>query len=329
MKILVTGAAGFIGAHVSAALCAQGYQVVGIDNLNNYYDTKLKHARLDDILSNESFKFQCADITDSALINELFNNEKFERVIHLAGQAGIRYSIEEPMAYGESNLMGHLTILEACRHHNVGHLVYASSSSIYGLNTKVPFSTSDSVDTPVSLYAATKKANELMAHSYSQLYGLPTTGLRFFTVYGPWGRPDMALFKFTKAIIAGEPIDVYNHGELSRDFTYIDDIVEAVIRVQDRVPDSYNVDTQAKVAPYKLYNIGNGAPVKLVDFINCIEDAIGVKAQKNLLPMQAGDVEKTWADCDDLYQDIDFKPNTDLKDGVEAFVAWYRDYYHV
>ena len=304
MKYLVTGAAGFIGSQVAQTLALQGHLVVGIDNLNDYYDPALKHARLERISTEltaqncqENFQFVRLNIADREAVAQLFANEKFERVIHLAAQAGVRYSIDNPMAYVDSNLVGMMTILEGCRHHKVQHLVYASSSSVYGNQEKVPFSETDAVDTPISLYAATKKANELMAHTYSHLYQLPTTGLRFFTVYGPWGRPDMAPWKFTKAILAGQAIDVYNHGKLMRDFTYIDDIVEGIIRIQDKVPGSADYPTQLAANPfYALYNIGNNQPVALEDFIAAIEQAAGVTAQKNYLPMQAGDVYQTYAD---------------------------------
>ncbi|BDM65188.1 NAD-dependent epimerase [Shewanella sp. NFH-SH190041] len=333
MKYLVTGAAGFIGAKVSERLCILGHKVIGIDNLNDYYDVNLKQARLDTLSSFADFHFIKMDLSDRPRIASLFAEEKFDRVIHLAAQAGVRYSLENPMAYADSNLIGHLAILEGCRHNKVEHLVYASSSSVYGLNQKMPFSTCDSVDHPVSLYAATKKANELMAHSYSHLYGIPTTGLRFFTVYGPWGRPDMALFKFTKAIIEGEAIDVYNNGNLSRDFTYIDDIVEGIIRVQDKVPEpNYNwtvdVGTPASSsAPYRVFNIGNGSPVKLLDFIAALEDALGIEANKNLMSMQPGDVHATWADTVDLFNEVGYKPKVDVNSGVKRFVEWYKEFY--
>ena len=335
MKYLVTGAAGFIGAKVSERLCALGHEVVGIDNLNDYYDVNLKHARLEIVSSLTGFRYVKMDLADREGIASLFAEEKFDRVIHLAAQAGVRYSLENPMAYADSNLVGHLAILEGCRHHQVKHLIYASSSSVYGLNQKMPFATGDSVDHPISLYAATKKANELMSHSYSHLYGIPTTGLRFFTVYGPWGRPDMALFKFTKAIIEGEAIDVYNNGNLSRDFTYIDDIVEGIIRVQDKAPQS-NADWSVEAgtpasssAPYRVFNIGNGSPVKLLDFITALEDALGIEAKKNMLPMQPGDVHATWADTEDLFNAIGYKPQVDVKTGVKRFVDWSRDFYTV
>jgi len=333
MKFLVTGAAGFIGSKVAEELALQGHQVVGIDNLNDYYDPALKLARLERIkqrlsASNQTalFRFIKLDLADRDGIANLFASEQFQRVIHLGAQAGVRYSIDNPMAYVDSNLIGMMTILEGCRHHKVEHLVYASSSSVYGNQHKVPFSETDPVDTPISLYAATKKSNELMAHTYSHLYQLPTTGLRFFTVYGPWGRPDMAPWKFTKAILEGKAIDVYNHGQLMRDFTYIDDIVEGVLRIQDRVPATAGYPTQLESNPYyALYNIGNNQPVALEDFIGAIELAAGVKAQKNYLPMQAGDVYQTFADVTKLSATADFKPATLLIDGMQQFVAWYRE----
>ncbi|BAE74644.1 UDP-glucose 4-epimerase [Sodalis glossinidius str. 'morsitans'] len=333
MKFLVTGAAGFIGYHVSGRLLADGHQVVGIDNLSDYYDVSLKQARLDGLQAVKTFRFQKLDLADQQGIASLFASERFTRVIHLGAQAGVRYSLENPLAYGDANLIGHLNILEGCRHNQVQHLLYASSSSVYGLNRKLPFSMDDTVDHPVSLYAATKKANELMAHTYAHLYQLPTTGLRFFTVYGPWGRPDMALFKFTRAMLNGERIDVYNGGEMLRDFTYIDDIVEAIVRLQDviPVPDAgWTVETgspAASSAPYRVYNIGNSQPVKLMDYIEALEDALGIQAEKNLLPMQPGDVLETSADTQELYRAIGFKPQTPVTEGVKRFVKWYRDYY--
>ena len=334
MKFLVTGAAGFIGSHVSKRLLDAGHEVVGIDNLNDYYDPNLKLARLE-LLKSESFTFHKLDLADREGMAALFANEKFDRVIHLAAQAGVRYSLENPHAYADANLVGHLNVLEGCRHNKVQHLLYASSSSVYGLNRKMPFSTDDSVDHPVSLYAATKKANELMSHSYSHLYGLPTTGLRFFTVYGPWGRPDMALFKFTKAILAGESIDVYNHGEMHRDFTYIDDITEAIVRLQAVIPQadpSWTVEQGSPAtssAPYHVYNIGNNSPVKLMEYITALEQALGVTARKNMLPMQPGDVMDTSADTAELYRDIGFKPETSVEEGVKRFVDWYKAFYQV
>lgn len=334
MKYLVTGAAGFIGFHVSQRLLAAGHQVVGIDNLNNYYDISLKQARLDQ-LSSADFHFVKMDLADTSAMAALFAEHKFDRVIHLAAQAGVRYSLENPHAYAQANLVGHLNVLEGCRHNKVQHLLYASSSSVYGLNRKMPFSTDDSVDHPVSLYAATKKANELMSHTYSHLYGLPTTGLRFFTVYGPWGRPDMALFKFTKAILDGKSIDVYNYGKMKRDFTYIDDIVEAIIRLQDVIPvanSDWTVETGSPAtssAPYRVYNIGNSSPVELMDYITALEEAIGVKAEKNMMPMQPGDVLETSAETQPLYDLVGFRPQTSVKDGVKNFVDWYRAFYNV
>ena len=340
MKFLVTGAAGFIGFHVATKLCQMGHQVVGLDNLNDYYDVSLKQVRLATLADSAqclqgSFRFVKLDLADRDGVANLFATEQFNRVIHLAAQAGVRYSIDNPLAYADSNLIGHLTILEGCRHHKVEHLVYASSSSVYGLNNKTPFSTSDSIDHPISLYAATKKSNELMSHTYSHLYHLPTTGLRFFTVYGPWGRPDMALFKFTKAIVAGEAIDVYNHGDMRRDFTYIDDIVEGVIRVQDIVPvvdTSWLVETGSPAqssAPYRIFNIGNGNPVKLMDFIDSLESSLGMSARKNMMPMQAGDVYQTYAEVEDLFTVTGYKPQVSIAQGVERFVQWYRQFYKV
>ncbi|APG18786.1 protein CapI [Kosakonia radicincitans] len=334
MKFLVTGAAGFIGFHVSERLLQAGYQVVGIDNLNDYYDVSLKQARLD-LLASPGFSFHKIDLADRENMAQLFATEKFDRVIHLAAQAGVRYSLENPHVYAESNLIGHLNVLEGCRHNKVQHLLYASSSSVYGLNRKMPFSTDDSVDHPVSLYAATKKANELMSHTYSHLYGLPTTGLRFFTVYGPWGRPDMALFKFTKAMLEGKSIDVYNYGKMKRDFTYIDDIVEAIVRMQEVIPQAnpaWTVETgtpASSSAPYHVYNIGNSSPVELMDYITALEEALGIEAQKNMLPIQPGDVLETSADTQPLYETIGFKPQTSVKEGVKRFVEWYRDFYKV
>lgn len=335
MNFLVTGAAGFIGFHVSQRLLAAGHQVVGIDNLNDYYDVNLKQARLNLIKADSGFTFIEMDLADRDAMASLFDQHTFQRVIHLGAQAGVRYSIENPHAYADSNLIGHLNILEGCRHHKIEHLLYASSSSVYGLNRKMPFSTEDSVDHPVSLYAATKKANELMSHTYSHLYQLPTTGLRFFTVYGPWGRPDMALFKFTRAMIAGEAIDVYNQGQMKRDFTYIDDIAEAIVRLQDVIPqqdDKWTVETGSPAtssAPYRVYNIGNSQPVTLMNYIEAIEKALGITAKKNLMPMQPGDVLETSADTEALYKAIGFKPQTGVEEGVKNFVDWYRDFYRV
>lgn len=333
MKILLTGAAGFIGSTTSHRLLARGDEVVGLDNLNDYYSVQLKQDRLARLTPQKGFRFVQMDVADRAGIEKLFAEEKFDRVIHLAAQAGVRYSLKNPQAYVDANVVGFMNILEGCRHSAVQHLVYASSSSVYGGNTKMPFSEHDSVDHPVSMYAATKKANELMAHTYSHLFGLPTTGLRFFTVYGPWGRPDMALFLFTKAILEGKPIDVFNHGNMQRDFTYVDDIVEGVIRVLDRVatPDSgYRAeapDPGTSNVPYRVFNIGNHNPVPLLDFIACIEDALGMKAQKNLLPLQDGDVPATYADVDALRDWVGFTPATDIRTGVGRFVDWYRGYY--
>ncbi|MDM6926741.1 NAD-dependent epimerase, partial [Klebsiella michiganensis] len=323
---------GFIGFHTCKRLLEAGHEVVGLDNMNDYYDVNLKQARLD-LLQSPLFSFHKIDLADRARMEQLFVSEKFDRVIHLAAQAGVRYSLENPHAYADSNLLGFLNILEGCRHNNVEHLLYASSSSVYGLNRKMPFSTEDSVDHPVSLYAATKKANELMAHTYSHLYGIPTTGLRFFTVYGPWGRPDMALFKFTKAMLEGKSIDVYNHGKMKRDFTYIDDIVEAIIRLQNVLPNEdheWSVESGSPAtssAPYRVYNIGNSSPVELMDYITALEEALGMEAVKNMMPMQPGDVMETSADTAALYNTIDFKPETSVKKGVENFVGWYKKYY--
>lgn len=334
MKFLVTGAAGFIGFYVSKRFLAAGHQVVGIDNLNDYYDVNLKQARLD-LLKHDNFSFYKIDLADREKMAALFADERFERVINLAAQAGVRYSLENPNAYADANLIGFLNILEGCRHNNVQHLLYASSSSVYGMNRKMPFSTDDSVDHPVSLYAATKKANELMAHTYSHLYSLPTTGLRFFTVYGPWGRPDMALFKFTKAMLEGKSIDVYNFGKMKRDFTYIDDIAEAIIRLQDVIPEKdphWAVETGSPAtssAPYRVYNIGNSSPVELMDYINALEEALGIEANKNMMPLQPGDVLETSADTKALYDVIGFKPETSVKEGVKNFVEWYRNFYKV
>jgi UDP-glucuronate 4-epimerase len=333
MKILVTGAAGFIGFHTAKALLDRGDHVVGLDNLNDYYDVALKQARLAQLEGRNGFNFAKIDLEDRTSMEDMFAREKFDRVIHLAAQAGVRYSIENPHAYVSSNLTGFMNILEGCRHNDVDHLVYASSSSVYGANTARPFSIHQNVDHPLSLYAATKKSNELMAHTYAHLYGLPVTGLRFFTVYGPWGRPDMALFLFTKNILAGEPIDVFNNGEHSRDFTYIDDIVEGVVRSVDRVAapsegwDSDAPDPGTSAAPYRLYNIGNNDPVQLMDYIACIEKALGKKATKNFLPLQPGDVPETYANIDDLTRDIGYQPATKIEDGIAKFIEWYREYY--
>ena len=335
MKILLTGAAGFIGMTTALRLLARGDEVVGLDNLNDYYDVSLKQNRLNRLLPHPGFRFVKLDVADRAGMADLFAAEKFDRVIHLAAQAGVRYSLQNPHAYIESNVVGFANILEGCRHARVQHLVYASSSSVYGGNTKMPFSEHDSVDHPVSLYAATKKANELMAHTYSHLYGLPTTGLRFFTVYGPWGRPDMALFLFTKAILEGRAIDVFNHGKMQRDFTYVDDIVEGVIRVIDRIAspnaayDASRADPASSNVPYRVFNIGNNNPVPLLDFIGCIENALGKKAEKNLLPLQDGDVPETYANTDALNEWVGFVPGTSIEQGIGRFVAWYREYYKV
>ncbi|MEP2600599.1 MAG: NAD-dependent epimerase [Paraglaciecola sp.] len=332
MKYLITGAAGFIGNFVAERLCELGHQVVGLDNLNDYYDPKLKYARLDRLKAFDNFVFIKLDLADREEMSLLFANEKFDRVIHLAAQAGVRYSIENPFAYIDSNIVGMMSILEGCRHNNVKHLIYASSSSVYGANKKIPFSTEDNVDFPVSLYAATKKSNELMAHTYSHLYSSPTTGLRFFTVYGPWGRPDMAPFLFTDAVANDRSIKVFNNGKMQRDFTYIDDIVEGIIRIQDVVPSVNNTesnkkdDEQVGSPLYKVYNIGNNQPVELEQFIKCIENALDKKATKNYLPMQDGDVVRTFADVTELEKAINFKPKTDLQYGINNFVAWYKEW---
>ena len=330
MKYLVTGAAGFIGNFVSERLCEMGHEVIGLDNLNDYYDPALKHARLERIKHLTQFRFVKMDLADRDGIANLFKDEKFDRVIHLAAQAGVRYSIENPMAYIDSNLVGTATILEGCRHNKVQHLVYASSSSVYGMNEKMPFSTDDAVDHPVSLYAATKKSNELMAHSYSHLYDLPTTGLRFFTVYGPWGRPDMAPYLFTDAILNNREIKVFNNGKMKRDFTYIDDIVEGIIRIQDVIPardvENTNTSPASSKAPYRVFNIGNNEPIALMTFIESIEKAAGKIADKNYMPMQAGDVPATFADIDSLQKEVGFKPNTNIEYGMQQFVDWYKAY---
>ncbi|WP_019866614.1 NAD-dependent epimerase [Methylovulum miyakonense] len=335
MKVLVTGAAGFIGSTLSLKLLARGDVVVGIDNLNDYYDVNLKLARLERLRAHKNFRFLKLDIADKPAMEALFSTEKFQKVMHLAAQAGVRYSITHPHAYIDSNIVGFLNVLEGCRHHNVEHLAYASSSSIYGANTNMPFSIHHNVDHPVSLYAASKKANELMAHTYSHLYRLPTTGLRFFTVYGPWGRPDMSLFLFTRSILEGKPIDVFNFGNHRRDFTYIDDIVEGVIRVIDK-PAQPNIgwagetpDPGTSTAPYRVYNIGNNSPVHLLTFIETLEQCLGKTAIKNLLPLQLGDVPDTYADVSDLVNDLDYKPDTLLADGIQRFVEWYKDFYRI
>ena len=351
MKILVTGTAGFIGFHLAKRLLERGDEVVGLDNINDYYDVRVKYGRLREtgIEGDETieyakpikskkygnYTFTKLNLEDRAAIEELFEKERFDAVCNLAAQAGVRYSLTNPHAYVDSNIVGFVNLLEACRHTDVGHLAYASSSSVYGLNETMPFSVHDNVDHPISLYAASKKSNELMAHTYSHLYNLPTTGLRFFTVYGPWGRPDMALFLFTKAILEGRPIDVYNYGEMQRDFTYIDDIVEGLVRVIDRPPkgnpdwSGKHPDPGSSKAPYKIYNIGNNHPVKLMDFITAIEEAIGKEAKKNLLPIQPGDVPATYADVEDLIRDMGYKPETPIREGIERFVEWYRKFYGV
>jgi len=335
MKVLVTGAAGFIGMHTSLQLLARGDEVIGLDNLNDYYEVSLKESRLANLSKHEKFTFVKLDVADRVGMEQLFATYKPQRVIHLAAQAGVRYSLTNPHAYIDSNLVGFTNILECCRHHSVEHLVYASSSSVYGCNAKLPFSEHDSVDHPVSLYAATKKANELMAHTYSHLYGLPTTGLRFFTVYGPWGRPDMALFLFTRAIIQGKPIDVFNHGNMIRDFTYIDDIVEGVVRGTDKPAephpafDAMSPDPATSNVPYRVFNIGNNQPTKLMAYIDALEQAIGTSAIKKFLPMQPGDVLATAANTDLLDEWVGFKPNTPVAEGVARFVEWYRSYYRV
>jgi UDP-glucuronate 4-epimerase len=334
-NILVTGSAGFIGYHVSQRLLKNGYPVIGIDNLNDYYDVNLKKARLTRLETNPQFSFIKMDIAERQQMSSLFEKEKPEIVVHLAAQAGVRYSLINPYAYLESNLTGFLNILEGCRSIKIQHLVFASSSSVYGANTQMPFSIHHNVDHPVSLYAATKKANELMAHTYACLYNLPCTGLRFFTVYGPWGRPDMALFLFTKAILEDRPIDVYNNGKMQRDFTYIDDIVEGIIRVIHKIPEpdqnwsGDRPDPATSFAPYKIYNIGNNNPVELLEFIHTIEKQLGKKVRMNLLPIQPGDVPKTYADIDDLMKDVDFRPITPIQDGIRHFVRWYREYYKI
>lgn len=324
MRILVTGAAGFIGSRLTERLIARGDEVLGYDNLNDYYDPTLKDARLARLTPLPDFSFVKGSLEDRETLEAAFDAFKPDRVVNLAAQAGVRYSLENPRAYIDSNIVGFLNILEACRHRGVEHLVYASSSSVYGANRKLPFAVEDSVDHPVSLYAASKKSNELMAHTYSHLFGLPTTGLRFFTVYGPWGRPDMALFLFTKKILAGEPIDVFNHGRHTRDFTYIDDIVESIVRLRLKPPRP----AEGK-PPCQLFNIGRGQPVRLLHFVECLEDALGIKAQRDYLPLQAGDVLETWADVSSLARWIDFSPGTSLEHGVNAFVGWYRDFYRV
>jgi UDP-glucuronate 4-epimerase len=349
-KILVTGTAGFIGYHVAQRLIARGDEVVGMDSINDYYDPTIKYGRLantgiekDRIEYNklipsstaENYRFIQLNLEDKQNIEALFAKQKFDKVCHLAAQAGVRYSLINPQAYIDSNIVGFVNILENCRHTDVQHLAYASSSSVYGLNESMPFSSRDNVDHPVSLYAASKKSNELMAHTYSHLFNLPTTGLRFFTVYGPWGRPDMALFLFTKAILEDRPIDVFNYGKMRRDFTYVDDIVEGVIRVIDRPPQGNPdwtgaaPDPSSSKAPYKIYNIGNSSPVELMDFIEAVEKALGKQAQKNMLPIQPGDVPATWADVSDLIEDLEYQPNTSIQDGVERFITWYKEFYSI
>jgi UDP-glucuronate 4-epimerase len=350
MKVLVTGTAGFIGSYTAVRLAESGNEVFGIDNVNDYYDVNLKYGRLQrDGIGREpaekgqevrstrfpNYRFKRMDLKDGRELEQLFSRERFERVCHLAAQAGVRYSLTHPHSYVEANIVGFLNILESCRHHGVGHLAYASSSSVYGLNERFPFSTRDNVDHPISLYAASKKSNELMAHTYSHLFRIPTTGLRFFTVYGPWGRPDMALFLFAKAILEGKPIEVFNQGNMKRDFTYIDDIVSGIVKVLNRPPEGdpswsgKNPDPSRSNAPYRIYNIGNNSPVGLMDFIGAIEAAIGREAKKNFLPMQPGDVPVTWANVDDLVKDLGYKPSVPVREGVERFVKWYLDYYRI
>ena len=335
MKILVTGSSGFIGFHLSKKLLSMGYEIIGLDNMNDYYEPSLKEARLGKLLHHECFKFYHADLVDRVNIQTVFSENQIDVVVNLAAQAGVRYSIENPYAYIDSNIVGFINVLEMCRQNNVKQLIYASSSSVYGANTKLPFSVHDTIDHPLSLYAATKKANELMAHTYSSLYNLPTTGLRFFTVYGPWGRPDMALFKFTKNIIEGQPIDIYNNGKMMRDFTFVDDIVESISRLIHKPArpnpnwSGENPDPGTSYAPYKVYNIGNNSPVYLMDFISAIEEKLGKVAVKNFMPLQDGDVPATYANVDDLFQEIDFKPKTSIKDGVDKFVDWYLEYYQI
>ncbi|MBW2596650.1 MAG: NAD-dependent epimerase [Deltaproteobacteria bacterium] len=332
-RVLVTGAAGFIGFHLSRRLLKDGYNVTGIDNLSPYYDVKLKEARLERLTPFENFSFHKIDLSDRKSLEAVFNNTKYDVVVNLAAQAGVRYSIKNPHAYVDSNIVGFVNLLECCRHKDVKHLVFASSSSVYGANTKMPFSVHNNVDHPVSLYAATKKANELMAHTYSHLYGMHCTGLRFFTVYGPWGRPDMALFLFTKAILEEKPIKVFNHGRMQRDFTYIDDITEGVVRIMGRLPEpdptwnGDNPDPGTSYARYKIYNIGNNNPVELMEFIGVIEKALGKKAEKEFLELQPGDVPATYADIDDLIKDVGFKPETSIEAGIKRFILWYNDYY--
>jgi len=334
-RILVTGAAGFIGFHLTQRLLARGDEVVGLDDLNDYYRVQLKHDRLSQLVGQERFRFIKMDLADRERMPAVFKDEQFDVVINLAAQAGVRYSLENPHAYIDANIVGFTNVLEGCRHNGVKHLVYASSSSVYGGNTTMPFSIHHNIDHPISLYAATKKANELMAHTYSHLYGLPTTGLRFFTVYGPWGRPDMALFLFTEAIVSGQPINVFNNGKMRRDFTYVADIVEGIMRVADNIPtgdsnwSSANPDPATSASPYRVYNIGNNQPVELMYLIEVLENCLGMKAEKNFMEMQPGDVPATFADVDDLIRDVDFKPATPIETGVANFVEWYREYHHV
>ncbi|MEN8247053.1 MAG: NAD-dependent epimerase [Thermodesulfobacteriota bacterium] len=334
-KVLVTGAAGFIGFHLSRRLLAHGCEVVGLDNLNDYYDVTLKEKRLDILKDSEGFSFEKCDLKERDAIRSLCEKEGFDVVVNLAAQAGVRYSLVNPHAYVDANVVGFVNILEACRHTKVKHLVYASSSSVYGANTAMPFSVHHNIDHPVSLYAASKKSNELMAHSYSHLYNLPCTGLRFFTVYGPWGRPDMALFLFTKAILNNQPIQIFNHGKMQRDFTYIDDIIEGVVRVMGKLPQpnpkwsGKQPDPGTSYAPFKIYNIGNNNPVELMAFVEAVEEALGMTAQKEFLDLQAGDVPATYADVDDLMNDVGFKPETSIRTGIQRFVDWYREYYGV
>ncbi|WP_448107617.1 NAD-dependent epimerase [Pseudomonas azerbaijanoccidentalis] len=325
MTILVTGAAGFIGYHTAKRLCEEGFEVVGIDNLNDYYSVKLKLARLAQLSELSGFRFQTMDIVDKPALMALFKEEGFTEVIHLAAQAGVRHSLENPDVYAQSNLVGFLNVLEACRHYRPAHLIYASSSSVYGDNSKLPFSVDDAAAQPVSLYAATKRANELLAHSYCHLYGLKASGLRFFTVYGPWGRPDMAPFKFTEAILQGWPIDIYHHGQMARDFTYVDDIVESIVRLCPRPP----VPDNETEGVNRIFNIGRGKPVALLDFVECLESALGIKAQRNFLPMQAGDVINTWADVSALADWVGFSPQVEVEAGVPQFVKWYRHFYQI
>ncbi len=332
-KILITGAAGFIGFHLSKLLLEKGFDVVGLDNLNDYYDPQLKQARLDQLLPYSTFRHVNLDLADRAAMEKLFSQNDIDAVVNLAAQAGVRYSLKNPHSYVDTNLVGFVNVLEGCRHNNVKHLVFASSSSVYGANTNMPFSVHDNVDHPVSLYAASKKSNELMAHAYSHLFGLPCTGLRFFTVYGPWGRPDMALFLFTKAILEGRPIDVFNHGKMKRDFTYIDDIIEGVYRIINHTPEANlewsgdKPDPGTSYCPYKIYNIGNNNQVELMRYIEVLEDCLGQKAEKNFLPLQDGDVPATFANVDDLVRDIGFRPDTSIEDGIQHFVDWYKSYY--